>query len=150
MVVDVFREDVFVGGVAWGAVDEEPIPFGVGAGEFAEEIPASVDLAWAAGAFVEPVAGPVNRPQRDRVEPFGVEQCRLVVVAEDRPFRPLDHQIEAFAGVGAVADDIAQADDFFDPFAVDVLQDRLQRLEVAVNITDDGSFHGSTTRDKWA
>ena len=53
--------------------------------------------------------------------------------------------IEAFAGIGPVADHIAEAVNGLDRVAADVRQHRVEGFEVAVNVADDG-FHGHTPR----
>ncbi len=60
----------------------------------------------------------------------------LIVVAEQDDLA-LHHQIDALARVRPVADDIAQTVDFADGLFLDVLEDRLQGLQVTVNVADD-------------
>ena len=48
---------------------------------------------------------------------------------------------EAFLGVGVVADDVAQADDMRRVLGFDVFQNGLERLQVGVNVSDDGVSH---------
>ena len=45
------------------------------------------------------------------------------------------HQVDTFARIRAVADNIAQAINFTDLTAVNVCQNRFQRFEITVNIT---------------
>ena len=52
-----------------------------------------------------------------------------------------DHQVEALARVGAVADDVAQAKHFVDALIGDVRQHGLQGFEVAVDVADDRALH---------
>jgi len=50
------------------------------------------------------------------------------------------HQIDALARIWPVADNIAQAKDIVDALLSDVGQDRLESLQVAVDVTDNGPF----------
>ena len=51
-------------------------------------------------------------------------------------------QVDTFARVRTVADDITQAINFFDPELLDLAEDGLQRFEIAVDVADEG-FQGS-------
>ena len=62
------------------------------------------------------------------------------MIAEQADPRLLDHQVEAFARVRAVADDVAQAENLFHALPAHVGQHRLERFQVAVNIADYGPF----------
>ena len=48
----------------------------------------------------------------------------VIVIAQNAPLTPIDNQIEAFFGIGAVADDVAQAINRFNAAFFDILQDR--------------------------
>ena len=48
---------------------------------------------------------------------------------------------EAFLGIGVVADDVAEADVMRRLLASGVLQNGLERLQIAVNVSDDGKLH---------
>src|SRR5690606_13619393 len=67
----------------------------------------------------------------------------LVVIAQERHLAVFDHQVEAFARVGSVPDDVPQTKDVFDPLAADVGKYGLERFEIAVNVADNGSFHSA-------
>ena len=60
-----------------------------------------------------------------RIEAVGVEHRTLIVVAQ-QDNATLHDQINAFAGIGSIADDIAQAVDFLDLVLFRVLEDRLE------------------------
>ena len=62
------------------------------------------------------------------------------MVAQQADPRPLDHQVQAFARVRPVADNVAQAENFFHALLAHVGEHRLERFQVAVNIADDGPF----------
>ena len=101
-----------------------------------------VDIGWRARAIVQLIAGPIDRLQGHGVESIGVEQGRLIVVPKDGRLAMFDHQIKAFAWVWAIANDVTQAVNFIDRDVVDVRQDGLERLEVAVDIANQRSLHG--------
>ena len=66
------------------------------------------------------------------------------MVAHQCPFAVIHDQIEAFAGVGAVADDVAQAADTFDTPVFDIRKDDLQRIHIAMDIRDQREATKST------
>ena len=49
----------------------------------------------------------------------------------------MHHLVDAFAGVGPIADDIAQAIDLGNPLRTNVCEDSLKSFQVGVDITDD-------------
>jgi hypothetical protein len=63
------------------------------------------------------------------------------VVSQNGQLALLHHQIKAFTRIGAVTDDIAQANDLIDFLGRNIDQDRIQRFEVAVNIADECLSH---------
>ena len=90
---------------------------------------------------LELLAGPEDRPLGAGVEALGVEHGALVVVAQEADAQFLDHQVEALARVGPVADDVAQAEDFVDALAGDVGKHCLECFQVAVDVADDRPLH---------
>src|SRR5690606_33281469 len=76
------------------------------------------------------------------VEPFGIKQRALVVVAEEGDLAVGHHRVEAFARPRAVADDVAEAKNLIDPLLLDMRENGLERFEVAVDVADDGAFQG--------
>jgi hypothetical protein len=116
----------------------------VHAGQCAQKIPAAVGRSPVAGAIFELIPGPKNGPLRAGIKAFRVEQRALVVVAEERDAAILDYFIETFSRFGAVADDIAQAEDLLDALLADVGKDGLERLQIAVDVADDRPFQGQT------
>src|SRR5262249_44670725 len=137
LVVDVLGEDVLVERVARRPVDVEVALLLEGAGAFGEELPASFAGLAALTAGLELGAGPEHGPLGGGLEALGVEHGPLVVVAQEDHLA-LHDQVHALARVGAVADDVPQAVDLSDIVLVDVLEDGLQGLEVAVDVADDG------------
>ena len=107
----------------------------------AEKIPAAIDLIAIAGGVLQLLAGPKDRPLGAAVEPFRVEHGALIVVTQQSDAALSDHQVEALAGVGTVADDVAQAVDFVDPLIGDMRHHGLQGFEVAVDVADDRALH---------
>ena len=107
----------------------------------AKVIPPLVDPApIAAGAF-ELLAGPEDRPLGAAVETLGIEHGALVVIAQEAELATVDHQIEALAGVRAVAHHVAQTEDLFDLLIADVRKHGPQGFEVAVDVADDRALH---------
>jgi hypothetical protein len=62
------------------------------------------------------------------------------VVAEQADVA-LHRQVDAFARVRPVADNVAQAVDLRNPLLLDIGQDGLEAFEVAMNVADDRAFH---------
>ena len=58
------------------------------------------------------------------------------------------HAIDALARIGTVADDVAQAVDLLDAAGLRIGQHGLERFEVAVDVADNGPFHGRSQCDK--
>ena len=82
----------------------------------------------------------------------GVEIERLVedgevVVAHQRRAAPLDDQVHALHRVGAVPDDVTEADDVLHPAPLDLGEDGRKGLQVRVDVADDGKHGGSRMRD---
>ncbi len=121
-------------------MDEQKTVFAAIARQFAQEVPPPHPVCMLADGRFELFAGPEDGPFGSGIEALGIEQGSLVVVAQDADVAAHD-QVDALAGVGAIADDIAQAIDLGDPLLIDVGQNRLESLEVAVDIADDGSLH---------
>ena len=138
LVVDVLGEDVFIERIPCRAVDEHQSWFAVDTGEFTEEFPAFFVSESVAG--LEHLAGPEDGPFGSGIESFGIEQCPLVVVAQQAHGAP-GHAVDALTRVGSVADDITQAIDLLDRLRLDVFEHRLESFEVAVDVADQGSAH---------
>ena len=92
---------------------------------------------------VQLVAGPV-----DGVSGVGVESFKMivggtvfVVVALDAGNIHLADDLQAFIGVGVIADDIAQTDDMGGILGADIFQHNLKSFQISVNVCDDGVFH---------
>jgi hypothetical protein len=52
--------------------------------------------------------------------------------------------IDDFVGKRGVADEISQAIDRVDLLLLQIVQDRLERRDVRVDVTEDGNFHESS------
>ena len=65
----------------------------------------------------------------------------FIVIALDAGDVHVADDFEAFLGIGVVADDVAEADVMRGLLLFGVRQDGLERLQVAVNVSDDGEFH---------
>src|SRR5262249_17183157 len=132
--------------VASRAVDVEGAVVAEGAGTVGEELPAAfADLPGLRG-LLELIAGPHDGPLGRGVESVRVEQGPLVVVAEEDQLA-VHHQVDALAGVRAVADDVPEAvNAFIRVLLGNVVQDGLECFQVAVDIADDG-LHAWTLPD---
>src|SRR5439155_15819594 len=109
----------------------------MGARPFRQEVPAPfAELAVLAGKL-ELGARPENRPLGWRIEPLGVEHGPLVMIAEEDNLA-LHHLIHALAWIRSVADHIPEAVDLLDGVLGNIIQNRLQGFEIAVDIADDG------------
>jgi hypothetical protein len=65
----------------------------------------------------------------------------FIVVTHDDGGTQAPNHLEAFSGVRAIADNVAQADHLLDPFERDIRQDSFQSLEIAVDIGENGELH---------
>ena len=72
-------------------------------------------------------------------EAVRVEHGPLIVVAQEDHLA-LHDQIDAFAGIGAVADDVAKTIDFGHIVFVDIVQNGSEAFQIAVDIADK-RFH---------
>ena len=66
---------------------------------------------------------------------------REVVVAGEAQVGVLAREVDARVGVGAVADEVAEAPDLLDRVVGDVAEHRLERLAIAVDVRDDCDLH---------
>lgn len=76
------------------------------------------------------------------VEAGGFVESGEVVVAHHGPGAAMHDQVEALAGIGAVTDDIAEANDAFNATRFDVIKDDGERFEIAMDVGN----HGGGTR----
>ena len=53
----------------------------------------------------------------------------------------LADDLEAFLGLGVVADDVAKADDMRGVLGANVVQHNLEGVQIAMNVCDNGVFH---------
>ena len=97
--------------------------------------------------MLELLAGPIDGPQGDRVEAVGIEQRRLVVVAQDGHLGLGDHLVQALARIGPVADNIAQAIDLADALGADVVEHDPERFQIGMDVADQGTLHAATSLD---
>ena len=63
------------------------------------------------------------------------------MVAEDDHAAAVLDEFDALAGIWAVANHVAKADNGVDAFTVNILENGVQRLEVAVDVADNGPLH---------
>jgi hypothetical protein len=91
-------------------------------------------------------ASPADRLLGTYIESIRVEERPLIVVAQQHHAAAFADEIHALAGIRPVADHIAKAIDGVNLLPVDILEDRAERLQIAMNVTDDGPFHWNQTR----
>ena len=92
--------------------------------------------------MLELITGPINGGEGHRVETFWIEKRCLVVIPQNRHLAPLDDLVEAFARVGAVTNNIAQAKDLGDPLGTNVVEHHAKRFVIGVDIADERPLHG--------
>src|SRR5262249_47616112 len=116
--------------------DEKDAVLAVAARPLGQELPAALLGHLVIDGVFELAAGPEDGPLGGRGEAVRVEHGALIVVAEQHDAAAHD-EIDTLAGVWAVADHVAKAIDIIDLLLLDVLEDGLKRLKVAVNVADD-------------
>ena len=70
-----------------------------------------------------------------------IDGCR-VMVTEENDGAPLADHSEAFIGIGAVADNIPEADNLIYRASVDEVKRRGEGFEITVDVGDDCEAHG--------
>ena len=137
-IVYIFGKYVLMQRAAGRTVHIHGIPISNDPRQFAQESPAT----WISGVIwiFDLFSRPENRLFRTAAESVGVKQRRLIMVTQDAVI-DLHDDIQTFAGVGPVADDIAQTHDFLDTLFLDVGHDRLQSSKVPVDVADNRAFH---------
>ena len=70
----------------------------------------------------------------------GFNASFIVITHDDGGTQATNH-LDAFSGVRAIADNVAQTDHLLNPFQRDIRQDSLQSLEIAVDIGEYREFH---------
>ncbi len=142
---------------------EQQAVLAAAARQLAQELPAPQPIGRAAWSGFQLLPRPKDRPLGAGVESLGIEQRPLIVIAQQAEVE-LHHLIDAFQRIRPVADDVAEAVDLRDPLLPNVGQHRLESLQVAVDIADEGSLHAwlpkikegtltpvrQTTRRRWA
>jgi len=92
----------------------------------------------------EPAARPFDRGLRGGVHALGRGTDGMIMVADDGDRAVLDqghHGIDRPFGIGAIADDIAEADDPFRAMCPREIEARAERLPVGMNVRKDGKTH---------
>ena len=137
-VVNIFGKDIFVDRVSRRAMHVEVSVAADRSGQLAQKVPPPRVVVGIADGTFQLVARPEDCPLGSCVEALGVEQSALIVIAQQGGLA-LHYQIEAFARIGPIADDIAQAVNLADRLTFDVGQHRLETFQVAVYVADDCS-----------
>ena len=112
--------------------------------QLAEEIPSLLPFRSGADAILQLGASPENGPLRAGVEAFGIKQGALIVIAQQANLA-LHDQVDAFAGVGTIAHQVAKAVNLGNSLTADVGEDGPEGFEVAMDVADKGSFHARST-----
>src|SRR5262249_34387382 len=100
-----------------------------------QELPAFLLLLATVPRSFELGTGPEDGSLGRRVETLRVEHGALVMVAQKNDLA-LHHQVHAFARIGPIADNVAQAIDFLDVLPGDIGQNGLECFEIAMDIAD--------------
>ena len=131
------REHVLPDRVAGGGVEEAD------AGPRRRRLEPAQELD---GGGADVLPRPLDRGRRGLREGGDVEvaEHRQVVVAGEADGAALLDQVGAGVGLGAVADDVAEAPDLLDAGRVDRREDGLERGLVGVNIADDGGTQAAS------
>ena len=90
---------------------------------------------------VQLLAGPFNAAHGALVEIFGHQHQCFFVIAEDREIEPLHGDIENFARVGAVIDEVTEAENLFATQAVYVFHDGGERFDVRMDVRNKSDAH---------
>ena len=91
---------------------------------------------------------PVDRLSRNRVHATGATGDGSVMVAEQGHRAAFDlahHRVDRKAGVGAVADVVAEKDETIDAAAACVVEACLERFAVGVNVAEQSNPHDFTS-----
>ncbi len=76
----------------------------------------------------------------ERFRIFGIDS-RSVVVSTKNCLAAFTHQMDAFIGICAVTNDVAEAHDFLDRLVLDQFQSPGEGLKVGMNVRNDGEAH---------
>ena len=100
---------------------------------------------------VELTPGPAQRLFREGIQSFLKEFLRglLVVVAFDRGAIEFADDVHAFFRVSAVAYDVSHADMVRDLLLGSIRQNSMERMQVGVDISEDGKSHGVVSAQNW-
>ena len=96
---------------------------------------------------VEPLARPLGGRPRVGIEPVELESARhgMLVVAADDLLTALADEIDTGGGIGAVTNDVPQAEDGVAAVG-GVGEDGAKRFQVSMDIREDGVPHGRGVR----
>src|SRR5207245_947456 len=135
LIVDVFGKDILVEGIAGRTVHVKKAVFLVDARAFRQEITAGLFSLtfFASGLKLGP--RPENGLLGGGIEAGGVEHRSLVMVAQ-KDNLALHHQVNALAGIGPIAYDIAQAIDLGNTVFIDIVQNGSETFQITVDIAD--------------
>jgi hypothetical protein len=141
-VVNVLREDIFVKRVSGRPMHEEELVLLMIPRQFSQEVPTFLAFRCRTVPVFQLHARPKDGPFGAGIESFRIEQGALVVVAQQANLA-LHHHVDAFARIGTVADEVAEAINLGDPLTSNIGKHGLESLEVAMDVADEGSFHAA-------
>lgn len=144
LIVDVFRENVLVGGLSGRAMHKEEVSFTMGPMQFAQEVPTTINHTDGARAIFETVARPINRSKGDRIETFWVEEGGLIVIAKDGDLTASNHFVQTLAWIWSIANNVAETVNLFDVLGSNIGQNDPQGVVIGMNITNERAFHRSS------
>ena len=136
LVKNMLWKDVLVRRITGRTVNEHEFAFVLEPWQLAKKIPSIVRVGDRTDACVELVPRPVNRLECHRVKAVWIKQGGLVMVTEDRDLGIPANEIEALAGIWAIADDIAKAINLVDSDRAYIIQHRLECFEVSMDVAD--------------
>ena len=84
---------------------------------------------------------PADGPFGANIEAIGIKQGALIMVAQQNHAAAIANDAGTLTWVRAIAHHVTKAEDFFCGLLFDILQHRLEGLEVAVDVANNGPLH---------
>lgn len=109
-----------------------------------DKIPASIPLSRSAWTPIKLIARPINCLQGNRIKAIRIDDGGLVMISLNGDLALIHYLVEAFARIGAITDDVPQAENLLEPLFLQVRQHNTERLKIGVNITNQSTLHAMT------
>ena len=122
-------------------MNEQELAFVMSTGKLSQKVPPPVSLLDVAVVFFKLLSRPKDRFHRDRVEALGVEDCGLIVIAQNRQLAIFDDRVEALDWVGAITNDISEAENLVNFKVSNGFHDRRECFKVSMDVADDCPLH---------